>query len=153
MASTPTTAAKIASTARMPATRTTLSCDPKAEIAKLFTGGGVRPIDDSPTATTGEASGATNPAMSWPMPSATAAASSPAIMPRPIRAMSMSRVTLFIRGTVGGGLVCRAPGWLMDVPKDGFQAVDRYIHRDGLGATGPHPSRGAVGYEFRAWGM
>ena len=85
MASTPTIAAKIASTARMPLTSTSLSCEPKAEIAKFFTGGGVRPIEASPTATTGEASGATIPATSWPMPSATAAASSPAIMPRPHR--------------------------------------------------------------------
>src|SRR5580698_606225 len=138
MASTPTTAAKIVSAARMPATRTTLSCEPKVEIAKLFTGGGVRPIEDSPTATTGEASGATNPATS-----------SPAIMPRPTRAMSMSRVTLFIRGTVGGGLVCRAPGWRMDVPMGRIDETHRYI--DVMGRR-RDPSREAVGYEFRTWG-
>ena len=104
MASTPTTAANTASTARMPVTRTSLSFEPNAEIAKFFTGGGVRSIDASPTATTGEPSGATIPAMSWPTPIATAAASSPATSPRAVRARSESAVTLIIRRRAPVGL-------------------------------------------------
>ena len=103
-ASAPTIAANTASTARIPVTRTTLSLAPKAEIAKSFTGGGVRSIEASPTATTGELSGATTPATSWPTPTATAAASSPAIIPQPDRVRSISGVTLFIRRGAPGGL-------------------------------------------------
>src|SRR6516162_9204071 len=104
LASTPTIAANTASAARIPVTRTTLSLAPKAEIAKFFTGGGVRSIEASPTATTGELSGATTPATSCPTPTATAAASNPAIIPQPDRVRFISGVTLFIRRGAPGGL-------------------------------------------------
>ena len=58
MASTPIAAANIASSTRMPVTRTNLSCDPKAEMAKFFTGGGVKSMATLPTAATGEPCGA-----------------------------------------------------------------------------------------------
>ena len=62
MASAPMTAANTASTRPIPLSSTSLSCVPKAEIAKFFTGGGVRSIEASATAATGPLAGATIPA-------------------------------------------------------------------------------------------
>ena len=131
MASRPTIAANTASTARMPVTRTSLSFEPKAEIAKFFTGGGVRSIEASPTATTGEPSGATIPAMSWPTPIATAAASSPATSPRAARARSESGVTLIIRRRAPVGL---GPG------RSHVQAMQELDHAE----AGARPKPAAV---------
>jgi hypothetical protein len=68
----------------MPLTRTSLSFEPNAVIAKSLTDGGVKSIDRLPTATTGEPSGPVIPATSWPTPIDTAAVSRPAIRPRPV---------------------------------------------------------------------
>ncbi len=77
-------AAKMASTMRIPPTSTTLSCEPKALIAKFLTGGGVKSIDSCPTATTGELSELISPATSWAMPRARPPARIPAMAPRTI---------------------------------------------------------------------
>jgi hypothetical protein len=88
MAAAPISAAKSASTTKMPLTRTSLSFEPKDVIAKSFRNGGVKSIDMLPTATTGEPSGPVNPATSCPTPIATAPVSSPAISPRLARRLS-----------------------------------------------------------------
>src|SRR5215470_17586131 len=75
-------AAKIASTARIPATRTTLSCEPNSRIAKFFRAGGVLSIDTWPTATTGEPSGDVIPGTTWRPPPAPGAARGPAPTPK-----------------------------------------------------------------------
>ena len=67
----------------MPPTSIPLSWPPNSLIAKFFSQGGVKSIYSWPTATTGEASGLTRPATSWPAPTATAPASNPASAPRP----------------------------------------------------------------------
>ena len=71
----------MASTTRMPATRTVLSLEPKAEMAKFFTGGGARLIAASPTTAHGAPWRTVRPDTSWPMPMATAAVSTPATAP------------------------------------------------------------------------
>src|SRR5215831_20482752 len=72
-AATPIRAANTARTTRMPATRTRLSLEPKAEMAKFFTGAGVLSMAAPPTATTGANCGPVNPATSWATPIATKA--------------------------------------------------------------------------------
>ena len=57
MASTPSTAAKTASTTRMPPTSISLSWPPNSLIAKFFSQGGVKSICSWPTTTTGELPG------------------------------------------------------------------------------------------------
>ncbi len=85
MARLPSTAANSASTTRMPLTRTSLSWEPNSLIAKFFSAGGVKSICSWPTATTGDPPAPVMPAKSWPAPTATAPASSPAIAPRAAR--------------------------------------------------------------------
>ena len=80
-AASPIHAAKIASTTRMPLTRTGLSLEPNAVIAKFLTPGGVKSIDMLPTATTGEPTEPVIPATSCATPTAAAPVSSPAISP------------------------------------------------------------------------
>ena len=87
-AATPITAAKIPSTTRMPLTRTSLSSEPNSLIAKFFSHGGVKSICSCPTATTGDPFAPVSPATSCPTPSAVAAASRPAIAPRPARRLA-----------------------------------------------------------------
>ena len=65
----------------MPASRASLSCDPKCTIAKSLTGMGVRLIAVSPTAITGAPSGPVIAAASSATPSATAAVIMPASAP------------------------------------------------------------------------
>src|SRR5215831_10285093 len=72
-AATPIRAANTARTTRMPGTRTRLSLEPKAEMAKFFTGAGVLSMAAPPTATTGANCGPVNPATSWATPIATKA--------------------------------------------------------------------------------
>jgi hypothetical protein len=80
-AATPIAAANTASKTRIPVTSAVLSLDPNVEIAKFFSGGGVRSMAALPTATTGEPCGPMIPATSWPTPSATAAVIRPVTMP------------------------------------------------------------------------
>ena len=65
----------------MPPSSAFLSSVPNVEMAKSLTGCGVRSMAAWPTASTGEACGTVRPAASWPMPIATAAASTPAGRP------------------------------------------------------------------------
>jgi hypothetical protein len=83
------------------------------------------------------------------MPSATAAASSPAIMPRPTRAMSISGVTLFIRRTSQGRIGLQAPKLVMDAVKG--RHADWHV--DVMAWWPGDPSRPPVGYEFRTWAV
>src|SRR5215471_7785378 len=82
MAATPISAAKTASTTRMPATRTRLSLEPNAEMAKFFSGAGVASMAAPPTATTGEPCGPVIPATSCATPSATNAVIRPVATPK-----------------------------------------------------------------------
>src|SRR5215471_17081220 len=82
-AATPIRAANTARTTRMPVTRTRLSLEPKAEMAKFFTGAGVLSMAAPPTATTGANCGPVNPATSWATPIATKAVIRPVATPRP----------------------------------------------------------------------
>src|SRR5690348_3301653 len=82
-AATPIRAANTARTTRMPATRTRLSLEPKAEMAKFFTGAGVLSMAAPPMATTGANCGPVNPATSWATPIATKAVIRPVATPRP----------------------------------------------------------------------
>ena len=79
----PIRAANTARTTRMPATRTRLSLEPNAEMAKFFTGGGALSMAAPPTATTGANCGPVNPATSWATPIATKAVIRPVATPRP----------------------------------------------------------------------
>ena len=83
VAAAPMTAAKMASTTRIPLTRTSLSSEPNSVMAKFFSHGGVKSICSSPTATTGDPLAPVSPATNCPTPSAAPAASSPAMAPRP----------------------------------------------------------------------
>src|SRR5690348_8764315 len=79
----PIRAANTARTTRMPATRTRLSLEPNAEMAKFFTGAGALSTAAPPTATTGANCGPVNPATSWATPIATKAVIRPVATPRP----------------------------------------------------------------------
>ncbi len=79
----PIRAANTARTTRMPATRTRLSLEPNAEMAKFFTGAGALSMAAPPTATTGANCGPVNPATSWATPIATKAVIRPVATPRP----------------------------------------------------------------------
>jgi hypothetical protein len=65
----------------MPATSTFLSLEPKAEMAKFFTGGGARLMAASPTTAQGAPWRTVRPETSWPTPMATAAVSKPLMAP------------------------------------------------------------------------
>ena len=83
VAAAPMTAAKMASTTRIPLTRTSLSSAPNSAMAKFFSHGGVKSICSSPTATTGDPLAPVSPATNCPTPSAVPAASTPAMAPSP----------------------------------------------------------------------
>ena len=85
VAAAPMTAAKMASTTRIPLTRMSLSSGPNSRMAKFFSHGGVKSICSSPTATTGDPLAPVSPATNCPTPSAVPAASSPAMAPSPAR--------------------------------------------------------------------
>src|ERR1035438_10073218 len=111
MASAPITAANTARTTRTPLTRTSLSCDPNAEMAKFFTGGGVKSMAMLPTAATGEPCGLAIPATNWPTPTATKLVINPASTPRPVCRVSDGAFTASIRSPSRSGLV-----WLAAKP-------------------------------------
>src|SRR5271165_4409238 len=121
VAAAPMTAAKMASTTRIPLTRTSLSSAPNSVMAKFFSHGGVKSICNSPTATTGDPLAPVSPATNCPTPSAVAAASTPATAPSPKRRTSLRLVRmLFIRCGGGAGLAGQAttgqhskPCWLL----------------------------------------
>ena len=73
----PISAAKAASSTRIPVTSAALSCEPKCAIANSLTGTGVRLIALSPTATTGAPRGPVTAAVSSATPSATPPVSRP----------------------------------------------------------------------------
>ena len=103
------TAAKMASTTRIPLTRTSLSSEPNSRMAKFFSHGGVKSICSSPTATTGDPLAPVSPATNCPTPSAVPAASSPAMAPSPARLPSLRLILmLFIRCGHGAGLAGQA---------------------------------------------
>ena len=78
----PTAMAYRKTTANTPSSSTVLSLVPNVEVAHSLTGSGVWLIAAEPTAITGDASGIQSPAISWEMPMAAAAASSPLTAPR-----------------------------------------------------------------------
>ncbi len=98
-------AAKTARMTRIPPTRTTLSCEPNALMAKFLTAGGVKSMDSSPTATTGELPELIRPAISWATPRASPPARIPAAAPRAsLPAGRLSGVTVVIRSSRCPGL-------------------------------------------------
>ena len=126
----PITAANTASSTRIPVTSAVLSFEPNVEIAKSFTGGGVRSMLAWPTATTGEPTEPVRPATSWPTPSATAAVIRP--VNRPVTTPGR------VRGRPGGG-DCGS--------EDTVTSSIRCRHRQGLAAGGRGPIRSAAGHE------
>src|ERR1035438_2982820 len=106
MASAPITAANTARTTRTPLTRTSLSCDPNAEMAKFFTGGGVKSMAMLPTAATGELCGLAKPDTSWPTLTATKPVINPASRPWPARRLLEGALTASIRSPSRSGVPC-----------------------------------------------
>src|SRR5487761_557629 len=89
----------------MPASRAVLSLAPNVEMAKSLTAGGVRPMAASPTAKIGALPSAPRLAASWPTPTATRPASSPAAAPNSGRDLSVSDVIVVVRCSRARGLV------------------------------------------------
>src|ERR1700676_2750323 len=109
----PISTANASSTTTMPASRASLSCEPKCAIANSLTGIGVRLIAVSPTAMTGALFGPMIAAASSATPSATAAVSTPVSAPAS-RRRTVACPVVVITGPIRN---CRRSGlaWIKSV--------------------------------------